>query len=264
MDKALTPSHIVAELDRFIIGQKADKKAVAIALRNRWRRMQAPAELQREIMPNNILMIGATGVGKTEIARRLAQLAQAPFIKVEASKFTEVGYVGRDVESMVRDLVEFSINMVREEEKAKCREKAATLAEEIILDKLIPPMRPTGPSIGLTQPADRAFDPGRASDAELNERTREKFREKLRQGELDTREIEIELKAPQPQVQIMGGGAVEGLDGLQDMLSNMMPRKTQLRKVPIAEARQLLTEEQAQELIDMESVQRTAIARAEN
>lgn len=257
MDAALTPSRIVAELDKYIIGQKAAKKAVAIALRNRWRRMQVPRDLQREIMPNNILMIGPTGVGKTEIARRLAQLAGAPFVKVEASKYTEVGYVGRDVESMVRDLAEVAVTMVREEEKAKCREKARQMAEDAILDILIPPIRKTATGMGLEVPA----QPG--SDEELNERTREKFREKLGKGELDSREIEIEVSAPSPQVQMIGSGNTE-LEGLQDVLSNMMPKKTKRRKVTVAEAREILTEEEAQKLIDMEAVQREALQRAEN
>jgi ATP-dependent HslUV protease ATP-binding subunit HslU len=245
MDAHLTPSRIVAELDKYIIGQQAAKRAVAIALRNRWRRMQARPDMRPEIMPNNILMIGATGVGKTEIARRLAQLAGAPFIKVEASKFTEVGYVGRDVESMVRDLVEFSLNMVREEMKAQVRTRAAELAEEAILDILIPPVHG-------------------GEDAELNARTRDKFRDKLRRGELDSRQIDIQVTAPNPQVQVMGPPGMEGMDGLQDLLANMMPQKKKTRHVTVAEARDLLTEEEAQKLLDMDAVQREAIARAEN
>ncbi|MBX3101867.1 MAG: ATP-dependent protease ATPase subunit HslU [Bacteroidetes bacterium] len=245
LPQEMTPARIVTELDKYIIGQQAAKRAVAIALRNRWRRMRVRPEMRKEIMPNNILMIGATGVGKTEIARRLAQLAGAPFIKVEASKFTEVGYVGRDVESMVRDLVEFSLNMVREEMKALVRARAAERAEEVILDILIPPV-------------------SSGEDAELNARTREKFREKLRNGELDSRNIDIEVTAQAPQVQVMGPPGMEGMEGLQDLLANMMPQKKKTRNVSIAEARELLTEEEAQKLLDMEAVQREAIARTEN
>lgn len=256
----LTPVKIVEELDKYIIGQYEAKKAVAIALRNRWRRMNASPELRKEIIPNNILMIGATGVGKTEIARRLAQLAQAPFIKVEASKFTEVGYVGRDVESMVRDLVEQSVSLVKTEQKEKVKEKAADIAQEIILDILIPPMR--NPEAhwhkqeGEPVPTD--------ADIEMNERTREKFRQKLINKEIEERKIEVEMSVPSTQVQVVGPMGMDGFDGLQDMLSGMIPKKQKTRKMTIAEAREFLEEEEAQKLIDMDNVTKEAIERAGN
>ena len=184
---ALTPRQIVEELDKYIIGQNDAKRNVAIALRNRWRRMNAPAEMQREITPNNILMIGPTGCGKTEIARRLAQLADAPFTKVEASKFTEVGYVGRDVESMVRDLVEQSVHLVKAAKKEQVQERAIQIVEDLILDILIPPMRKAG---GF-QEVDSDSQQMPTTDEELNDRTRQRFREKLQKGELDNKKIEI-------------------------------------------------------------------------
>ena len=227
MNQNLTPSTIVAELDKYIIGQGDAKKAVAIALRNRWRRMNSAPEIRQEIIPNNILMIGATGVGKTEIARRLAQLADAPFIKVEASKFTEVGYVGRDVESMVRDLIEHSVNMVKSSQKILCQQKAAEIAEETILNILIPPLKSPQPEgLFAADVENKNFNPASATDVELNERTREKFRTKLKNGELDTRTIEIEVTAPTSNVQIMGPAGMEGIEGLQEMLGNMMPKKS--------------------------------------
>src|SRR5690349_5852983 len=186
--KYLTPKEIVEELDKYIIGQYEAKRNVAIALRNRWRRMNVQSDMQSEIVPNNILMIGATGVGKTEIARRLAKIADAPFVKVEASKFTEVGYVGRDVESMVRDLVEQSVNMIKAKKKEEVKEKAAQAVEDVILDALIPPMRQPSRSTGFSQ-ADNTAVP--ESDVELNERTRMHFREKIKNGELEDRKIEI-------------------------------------------------------------------------
>src|SRR6187549_1878819 len=192
--KYLTPRQIVEELDKYIIGQHEAKRNVAIALRNRWRRMNAHSDLQGEIVPNNILMIGATGVGKTEIARRLAKIADAPFVKVEASKFTEVGYVGRDVESMVRDLVEQSVNMVKARKKEEVREKAAQAVEDIILDALIPPMRQPQPrTTGFSQTVEQNQEVP-TSDVELNERTRNHFRDKIRNGELEDRKIEINIK----------------------------------------------------------------------
>src|SRR5690349_3774534 len=190
--KYLTPRQIVEELDKYIIGQSEAKRNVAIALRNRWRRMNSPEDIQREIIPNNILMIGATGVGKTEIARRLAKIADAPFVKVEASKFTEVGYVGRDVESMVRDLVEQSVNMVKAKKKEEVKEKAAAIVEDIILDALIPPMRQSGKQQNFT--ADQSTSEMPESDVELNERTRNLFRDKIKNGELEERKIEINIK----------------------------------------------------------------------
>lgn len=270
MQEQLTPHKIVQELDKYIIGQADAKKSVAIALRNRWRRLSAREELRKEIIPNNILMIGPTGVGKTEIARRLAQLANAPFVKVEASKFTEVGYVGRDVESMIRDLVEQSINLVTEEKKEAVKEKARENANERILDILIPPIKSTKKweteviRKAENVPESVLKEHEEASDEELNERTREKFRAKLNAGELDERKIEIEITAPAHNVQIMGPGGMEGLDGLQDMLAGMVPKKTKKREMEIKHAREHLTEEEAQKLIDLESVTREAIDRASN
>lgn len=262
MEDQLTPARIVQELDKYIIGQADAKKSVAIALRNRWRRLNADEELRREIIPNNILMIGPTGVGKTEIARRLAQLAQAPFIKVEASKFTEVGYVGRDVESMVRDLVEQSVNMVRAEQKEKVRKIAEEGANEQILDILIPPIVKKGQGNSTVSFSNE--DASKYSDDELNERTREKFREKLKNGELEERMIEVEMNVPSHSVQVMTPPGMEGMDGLQDMLSGMMPKKRKKRKMPVSQAREYLIEEEAERLIDMDTVTREAIDRAGN
>lgn len=268
MEQSLTPARIVQELDKYIIGQTEAKKAVAIALRNRWRRLNAREEIRKEIIPNNIMMIGPTGVGKTEIARRLAQLAQAPFVKVEASKFTEVGYVGRDVESMVRDLVEQSVSMVLSEQKELVKEKAQENVEETILDILIPPIKTsrTRSPFGLGAQADGEEGPqaDQYSDEELNERTREKFRDKLKRGELDDRKIEIEVTVPSHNVQIVGPMGMEGMDGLQDMLSGMIPKKQKRRKMSIQEAREYLIEEEAEKLIDMDGATREAIERAEN
>ncbi|MBG8552613.1 ATP-dependent protease ATPase subunit HslU [Hymenobacter guriensis] len=264
----LTPVQIVAELDKYIIGQHDAKRHVAIALRNRWRRLHAPLDMQREIVPNNILMIGSTGVGKTEIARRLASIADAPFTKVEASKFTEVGYVGRDVESMVRDLVEQSVNMVKQRRKEAVNVQAAQAVEDIILDALIPPV--TGSSLSRAPGFGPASDPNAVpdSDQELNERTRERFREKIRAGELDDRKIEIQVQQnPTAGIGVVGGSA--GMDeasmaGLQDMLGSMLPKKTRKRKVTIAEARKILLDEEAAKLIDMDEVKDEAIRLAEN
>ncbi|MEL6194086.1 MAG: ATP-dependent protease ATPase subunit HslU [Bacteroidota bacterium] len=270
MEGNLTPARIVQELDKFIIGQADAKKAVAIALRNRWRRLNARDDIQKEIIPNNIMMIGPTGVGKTEIARRLAQLAQAPFIKVEASKFTEVGYVGRDVESMVRDLVEQSISLVRAEQKETIKEKALENAEEAILDILIPPIRKKRDRSIQADPFSDKPDGGEIgyakdySDEELNERTREKFRQKLKNGELEDRKIEVEVTVPSHNVQVVGPMGMDGMDGLQDMLSGMMPKKKKNRKMTVKEAREFLTDEEAQKLIDMDSVTREALDRVEN
>lgn len=269
MKDQLTPARIVQELDKYIIGQAEAKKSVAIALRNRWRRLKAREDIKKEIIPNNIMMIGPTGVGKTEIARRLAQLAQAPFVKVEASKFTEVGYVGRDVESMVRDLVEQAVNMVRAEQVEIIREKARENAEQQILDILIPPVhQPKENSfsedrfsgeISFTRPQTESMD-----DHELNERTREKFREKLAKGELEDRKIELEVTVPSHNVQVVGPVGMEGIDGLQDMLSGMIPKKKKKRKLTVAEARELLIDEEAQKLIDMDQVTKDAVERVEN
>jgi len=268
-DTFLTPAQIVAELDKYIIGQHDAKRHVAIALRNRWRRLHAPADMQAEIVPNNILMIGATGVGKTEIARRLAHLADAPFVKVEASKFTEVGYVGRDVESMVRDLAEQSVNRVKARRQEAVKAQAAEAVEEVILDALIPAvLRPAGtkPSVGFPT-GGGGVDEVPHSDAELNERTRERFRQKIKNGELEDRKIEIQVAQSGPSVGIMGAppGMDEGtLSGLQDMLGNMLPKKTRKRKVTVAEARKLLLDEEAAKLIDMDEVKDEAIRQAEN
>ena len=268
MNEKLTPSKIVEELDKYIIGQSEAKRSVAIALRNRWRRLNAPEDLRHEIIPNNILMIGPTGVGKTEIARRLAQLADAPFVKVEASKFTEVGYVGRDVESMVRDLVEQSIGMVKEEKKKEVEVKARENANERILDILIPPInKPSGsPSLGFSKEAgnEGSGEKEYPSDAELNDRTRSKMRDKLLRGDLDDRNIDLDVTVPTSQVQIMGPSGMGEMDGLQDLFSQMIPKKTKRRTMTVAEAREYLTEEEAQKLIDMESVTRDALDRASN
>ena len=270
-DVFLTPAQIVAELDKYIIGQHEAKRHVAIALRNRWRRLHAPIEMQREIAPNNILMIGSTGVGKTEIARRLASIADAPFTKVEASKFTEVGYVGRDVESMVRDLAEQSVNMVKLRRKEAVKAQAAQVVEDIILDALIPPVSGSATSVarqgvGFSNVADGTQMP--TSDQELNERTRDKFREKIRNGELDERKIEIKVEQGSASgIGILGGqtGMDEAsLSGLQDMLGNMLPKKTRKRRVTIAEARRILLDEEAAKLIDMEEVKEEALRHAEN
>ncbi|EMR02010.1 ATP-dependent protease ATPase subunit HslU [Cesiribacter andamanensis] len=264
----LTPREIVAELDKYIIGQNDAKRNVAIALRNRWRRMNVQSEIQGEIVPNNILMIGATGVGKTEIARRLAKIADAPFTKVEASKFTEVGYVGRDVESMVRDLVDQSVNLVKLRKQEDVKERAERMVEDAILDILIPPVKgAAGRSSGGFTIEQPDSDQMPTTDEELNERTRERFRDKLRAGELDERKIEINIKkSAASNIGMVGGGMMDEMSmmNLQEMLSNMMPKKSKKRKVSIAEARKLLMEEEAAKLIDMDEVKEEAIRKAEN
>lgn len=255
-----TPTEIVAALDTYIIGQQAAKRNVAIALRNRWRRMHANSDIQGDITPNNILMIGATGVGKTEIARRLAKIADAPFVKVEASKFTEVGYVGRDVESMVRDLIEQAIKMVKAAQEEQVKEKAIQQVEEVILDALIPPMN---------QPTDYAEGPDRMSAAEekhLNEQTRERFRKKVKSGELDDRKIEIKISTPPSAgVGMIGGSMVDeaSLIHLQDMLSNMLPKKAKTKKVTIGEAKKILLPEETSKLIDMDAIKEEALEKAQ-
>ncbi|GAC1301800.1 MAG: ATP-dependent protease ATPase subunit HslU [Steroidobacteraceae bacterium] len=239
----MTPREIVEELDKHIVGQKAAKRAVAIALRNRWRRQQVPASLRPEITPKNILMIGPTGVGKTEIARRLARLAKAPFIKVEATKFTEVGYVGREVDSIVRDLVEISVKMTREEEVAKVRHRAADAAEERILDTLLP--RP---------PA------GAAADSD----TRQRFRKMLREGQLDDREIELEVQATPVGVEIMAPPGMEEMtQQLQGMFQNLGSGRSRQRKLKIKEALKLLTDEEASKMINEEELKANAVENAE-
>ncbi|MEM7039036.1 MAG: ATP-dependent protease ATPase subunit HslU [Bacteroidota bacterium] len=264
MKDYLTPSKIVEELDKYIIGQSDAKKSVAIALRNRWRRLNAREDLRKEIVPNNILMIGPTGVGKTEIARRLAQLADAPFVKVEASKFTEVGYVGRDVESMVRDLVEQAVNLVKAEKKEKIKVKARENANELILDIMIPPVTKSKSEPSSVIAVDESGTATKSNEQEVNERTREKFREKIKNGDLDDKKIDLNVTSPAHQVQIMGPGGMEGMDGLQDLISGMIPKKTRKRTMTVKEAREYLTEEEAQKLIDMESVMSEALDRAGN
>ncbi|TAF03531.1 MAG: ATP-dependent protease ATPase subunit HslU, partial [Runella slithyformis] len=259
----LTPRQIVAELDKYIIGQHDAKRNVAIALRNRWRRMNSSEEMRAEIIPNNILMIGATGVGKTEIARRLAKIADAPFVKVEASKFTEVGYVGRDVESMVRDLVEQAVNMVKAAKKEEVKHKVQEIVEDIILDVLIPPAKRNR---SAKNAAVTNVEGETVSDQELNERTRTRFRDKLRRGDLEDRKIEIDMQSSQaPNIGVMGG-AIDDLSmmNIQDMLGGMMPKRNKKRRMSIADARKVLLEEEAAKLIDMDEVKEEAIRKAED
>ena len=260
----LTPRQIVAALDTYIVGQRDAKKSVAIALRNRWRRLHAPPEMRDEIMPNNIIMIGPTGVGKTEIARRLAKLVRAPFIKVEATKFTEVGYVGRDVESMVRDLADLAVNMVKEEQAERVQDKAAERAEERILDLLIPPSQPARPAAMPGMGFSPASTPDKEPDPDpMRERTRERFRQMLRDGELDDREVEVEVSASSSNTLKMFGpmGMEEMGINLQDMFGGGGKRKK--RRLPIREARELIRDEEAEKLIDHEGAVQEAIERLE-
>jgi ATP-dependent HslUV protease ATP-binding subunit HslU len=250
----MTPREIVSELDRYIVGQRNAKRAVAIALRNRWRRQQVPDELRDEIAPKNIIMIGPTGVGKTEISRRLARLAQAPFVKVEASKFTEVGYVGRDVESMIRDLAELAIGMVREEEKAKVQVRARDAAEERVLELLLP-----------TPASERRIQPMGGEEGGDASATREKLRRMLREGRLDDRPVELETtKTAMPMVEIMTPQGMEEMEfHLKDMFANLLPKKTKMQHVTVREALDILTQEEATKLLDMDAVSKEAIRRVE-
>jgi ATP-dependent HslUV protease ATP-binding subunit HslU len=263
--KELTPTQIVNELNKYIIGQDNAKKSVSIALRNRWRRKNIQTQLKEEIMPNNIIMIGPTGVGKTEIARRLAKLANAPFIKVEASKFTEVGYVGRDVESIIRELTDLGVQMVKGEKNNEVQKKAEYLAEERILDILVPPVKrksaesANAPGLGFNMEADTE------KDKEDNFKTRERFREQLNKGELDQRMIEIDVTAESfPSMQVLGPFSFEDMGvNIQDIFGNMMPKKVKKRKMTVCEARVALTLEEANKLIDMDSVVKEAINRVQ-
>jgi len=255
----MTPREIVSELDRYIVGQRNAKRAVAVALRNRWRRQQVPDELRDEIAPKNIIMIGPTGVGKTEISRRLAKLAQAPFIKVEASKFTEVGYVGRDVESMIRDLADLAIKMVKDEEQEKVTLHARDLAEERVLDLLLPP-------VGVTERRVQAMGEAVATTAEPpGDATREKLRRMLRDGKLDDRVVELEVtKSAMPMIEVFTPQGMEEMEfHLKDLFSNIMPKKTKKQRVKIPEALEALTQEEAGKLVDMEVVTKEAIRRIE-
>ena len=256
----LTPRQIVRELDRYIVGQDEAKRAVAIALRNRYRRSKVDDAMREEISPKNILMIGPTGVGKTEIARRLAKLVSAPFIKVEATKFTEVGYVGRDVESIVRDLVENSIRMVREEHTARVAPRARVIAEDRLVTLLVNPPKKPSNSFSLDYLLGRAKSPetpAKEENAELADE-RERLRQQLMKGEIEDRELEIEVEEAAPSLEV-GGSAIS----LGDMMGNMMPKKTKLRRVKVKEARKILEQEEADKLIDQDAVQEEAIRRAE-
>ena len=248
MNKTFTPREIVSELDKYIIGQKDAKRSVAIALRNRWRRQQIPEPLRDEIAPKNIIMIGPTGVGKTEIARRLAKLAQAPFLKIEASKFTEVGYVGRDVESMVRDLTDQAVNMVKAEETRKVQQKAEEIGEERLLDLLLPTSRK-----------------GSSKEGEDSKETREKLRKLLRTGKLNEKYVEVEVMDRNlPMVEIFTASGMEEMDiNIKEMFGNLFPKKKKHRKVKVPEALHLISQEEAQKLIDMDAVIKQAIDRVE-
>lgn len=268
---SLTPRETVNELDKYIVGQAEAKRSVAIALRNRWRRRQVPSPLREEIVPKNIIMIGPTGVGKTEIARRLATLAQSPFMKIEASKFTEVGYVGRDVESMVRDLVDIAVSMVKEEEKNRIEGLAATNAEDRILDVLLPP-RPTAPDSEAGPDSEKSFtlqgteNLPQQKGEEGESSTREKFRQMLRDGKLDDREVELALQDSQgmPMVEIMTTSGMEDMQSnLQDAFSKLFPKKRKKRKLKIPDAVEAMTKEEMERLVDMDKVMKEALRRTE-
>src|SRR3954465_11371430 len=252
--QSLTPRQIVAELDKYVVGQHQAKRAVAIALRNRMRRRKLPAEMAQEAAPKNILMIGPTGVGKTEIARCLAKLAQSPFLKVEASKYTEVGYVGRDVESMIRDLTEIAVDLVREERLAEVREKAKQAAEERVLDLLLPPL-----------PASAEYSEQATTIREQAQRTREKLREQLRDGRLDHKQVEIEVREKSfPSFEIIAGSSVEEVDiNVKDMLPGLFQGRTRKRRLRVPEALDALSQEEEQKLVDMDSVARAAVDRVQ-
>jgi ATP-dependent HslUV protease ATP-binding subunit HslU len=253
LKNSLTPRQVVEELDKYIIGQHKAKRAVAIALRNRWRRQRLSEDLRDEVMPKNIIMIGPTGVGKTEIARRLAKLVQAPFLKIEASKFTEVGYVGRDVDSIVRDLTEIGINMVKSEMAEIVKEKAEALAEERLLDLLLPPLRNSPGSEALT-----------SEQQEQHSTTREKLRSQLREGKLDSRTVELETKEKVMPFGIVSNVGMEEIEmNLKEMLGGLLPEKMKRRKVKVPDGLRLLVQEEAAKLIDMDKVTREALQRVE-
>lgn len=259
--ESLTPTRIVAELDKYVIGQAKAKKMVAIALRNRWRRMQVPEDLREEIMPNNIILIGPTGVGKTEIARRLARLAEAPFIKVEASKFTEVGYVGRDVESIIRDLTDLAVSMVKSEWTEAVEAKAEALAEERLLDLLFPRPKPRVRG----ESTNGAAKNGEETEEERAARTREKLKKSLAEGKLENRVVEIDVSAETfPMLQIFSPIGIEEMGlNMQELFGGMMPPKRKKRKMPVSEAREVIIAEEVQKLIDMEKVVDEAVRRVE-
>ena len=251
--EALTPRQIVAELDKYVVGQRGAKRAVAIALRNRMRRQKLSPELAEEVAPKNILMIGPTGVGKTEVARRLARLAQSPFLKIEASKFTEVGYVGRDVESMIRDLAGLAVDMVREEQRVEVRDKAQQAAEERLLDLLLPPTQPVGDEATVSAAREQAKS------------TREKFRIQLRAGKFDERSVEVDVRErSSPSFEVIAGSSIEEIDiNIKEMLPGLFQGRSKKRRVKVSEAAKYLVQEEEQKLIDMDSVSRQAVERVE-